>query len=276
MRQDKKEIFKLIVVDNQPETISAQIEALESFLDEKYDRKLKPVIVKEQFEKISGEYDTADMVVVDNGLNGVNGMDVVRNIRKKYKLLDIILYTAGSMEDKYVADLARYGLVEIVSTRRFTGRLKNILKRNLTIWEDIDYLRGIVISRIIEIEQEIDDVLMEVFLPHDKSKDKFRSFLLENPDVSMGAKRVILDQLIKPMQDKPFNTIDLEKLLKARNLLAHCKRSPKNPKALVKLGHHKEITKATIKAIFARAERFSEGLSAFRQAQAKPHASASE
>ena len=254
-------------MDDNPDTIHSQIDILRSFLSEKHGMILDPVVATKPFTNVGKEYDTADMVAVDNKLNGVCGLDVIKNIRRKHQLLDIILYTAGSMEDKYVADLARYSSVEIVRNRRFTGRLKNLLKRNLTIWEDVNYLRGTVISRIIELEQEIDDVLLEVFSPSNESKDKFRSFLLENPDISMGAKKIILEQLINPMQVKPFNPNDLGKLLRDRNLLAHCKRSETNPNALVKLGHNREITKKKINAIFAKAEHFSQGLSAFRNAQ---------
>ena len=262
---DKKS-YKLAVVDDKPHTVTEQLTIIRRFLHQQYGVTLVSVIISKQFEDLSAIDDTVDMVIVDKGLGKVSGIDVASSIRQEHRLLDILVYTAGTMGREDVASLVDYGMVEIVNDRRFASRLRRIIERDMSRWEDIVYLRGLTISRIIELEGEVDDTLMEFFSPLDERKEEFRNFFLENPDISLHAKRVVLDQLVKSMDPKPLNLEVLGRLQKKRNLLAHCKRSEQNPQALVRLGKEQEIDKNAINTIFRQAQQFSEQLRSFREA----------
>ena len=278
MRTGDKKTFKISMVDDEPDSLNSELNEIKEYLWKRHELELDTDKYEEAQEMMDNMDQTTDIAFVDKNLNGASGLDVIQNIRDKDKILDILIYSRAGIENNELAEMSSYGLVEAVQERaQIVDRLKTLIDKNLSKWEDVIFLRGAVISRIIEIEQEVDDTLMKVFSPHEKNKQKFRNFLLENPYISMFAKQTILEQLIKPMKamekKPPFSTNDLGDLMSARNLLAHSKRSEKNPKALVKLGAEKEITKSYIKSIFSQAKKFSDGLKSFREKQDGGHTS---
>lgn len=268
MQGDKK-MFKIIMIDDTPGALSSGLDDIAEYLEERYELKLELVRYEEPSEIIGNIDQTTDIVFVDKGLNGASGIDVVKDIRQQDKLMDIFIYSQDKISDKDLAELSDYGM--IVAARKkaqIVDGLKTLIDKNLSKWEDIVYLRGTVISKLIDLERDIDDVLMEVFLPCGKERqEKFRNYLLENSNVSMYAKQTILSKIAEPENGKSFSINELNTLQKCRNLLAHCKRSKDNPNVLVKMGEDRKIGRDEIKAIFKKAEHLSECLMSFRQAQ---------
>lgn len=257
-----KSTFKISMVDDEVDSMGNELAEIEDYLEK---RGLELKIDKyENAEKAANIDPATDIAFIDKNLNGDSGIDVVGNIRKRHKLLDILVYSRRGIRDEDLRRLNIYGTVEVVQKKdQVIYRLRNLVRKNLSKWSDIVYMRGTVISRLIDIEQEVNDVLMDVFLPSEP--EKFRHLVLEQSIImSMDAKKTILSKIMKGMENKPFNVKDLEKLQNYRNTLAHCRRSEKDPNILIKGGTGKPIGRDEIKRIFETANKFSECLCAFR------------
>ena len=265
---DKKR-FKITIVDDNISSVHIYTNEIEYFLEKKYNLALDLVEVQKVSEALDKIDETVDIAVVDMNLgtgDSAEGIRLINEILKQHPLLDVLIYTAGHMKQQDLEMIADCGIVDIVRDRKqIVDRLQTLIERNLSKWDDVVYLRGMVISRIIDLEGEINDALMEIFLPHEERRKKFRNFVLENPHITLFAKKTILGKIANPEKGKPFSMGDLDKLQEFRNLLAHCKRSETEPNALIKMDENVKIDSFEIKKIFAKAERFSNDLKSFRQ-----------
>ena len=272
-----KNPFKIVIVDDNLTSVRGYIKEIRFFLTNQYNLELDLIEVEKASDVPDKIDETVDIVVIDKNLgtgDDAEGIRLINSIRERHRLSDIQIYTAGRMKLSDLEMISDCGFVDIVRDRRqFVDRLQTLIERNLSKWSDIIYLRGVVISRIIELEGEINDVLMEVFSPHEGSQEKFRNFLLENSHITLFAKTKILSKLANPKDGKPFSIGDLCDLQESRNLLAHCKRSKTDPNILIKMGEELQIDSSEIKKIFAKAELFSKGLRSFKE-QAGPSSTA--
>lgn len=272
MLSDKK-IFKISMVDDIPDALESELDDIKEYLEKEYGMRLE-LVRYEKASQITDKIDqTTDIAFIDKNLNDASGIDVIEHIRNKYRLLDVLIYSRAHIENDDLAKINDYGIVEIVQKKeRIVDRLKTLIDKNLGKWYDIYYLRGLVISRIIDIEREIDDALMEFFAPHDDSRKEFRNYLLENTYITLFAKKSILGKIANPSNGKPFSLNKLQHLQEYRNMLAHCQRSKGDPNTLtlVQMGKTVVIDKEEIKKIFEEANNFSECLTAFKQKQFRP------
>ena len=269
MRTDDKKTFKITMVDDEPNSLDSELSEIEEYLDKSHELKLDLVKYETPSEMIATIDQTTDIAFIDKNLNGTSGLDVIEEIRGRDKLLDIFIYSRAGIENSDLAKLSSYGLVGVAQEKeQIVDRLQTLIDKNLSKWEDVVFLRGVVISRLIDLERDIDDVLMETFLPSGEDRQKkFRDFLLENSNITMYAKQTILSKIAKPRDGNPFSISELDTLQKCRNLLAHCKRSESDPNVLVKMGEGQRIDRSEIKEIFQKAEHFAECLRSFKQAQ---------
>ncbi|MDE0525408.1 MAG: hypothetical protein OXI27_02250 [Thaumarchaeota archaeon] len=257
------------MVDDEPDSIKMEMANIKEYLRTEHDLELELYEYKEAQEMIDGMDRATDIAFIDKNLGSATGLDVIREIRNRDKLLDILAYSRASIDDKEMAEMSSYGLVEVAQEKEeIIDKLQTLIDKNLAKWEDMSYLRGVVISRLIDIEREIDDILMEELAPRDDREEKFRDYVLENSDISMFAKRKILSK-IKNGEEVPLSLSKLDNLQESRNLLAHCKSTEGDPKTLtlMKMGQIRVIDKDEIRTIFRQAEEFSECLTAFKRAR---------
>ena len=266
MLLDEKRNFKLAVVDDQPGSVAEHIKEIARLIKEKYGRSLEQVTISEQFETLDKIDHTVDAVIVDKGLGDIDGIEVVKAIKEKRTLLDILVYTGGNMDDQYIANLSDYSMVEVVRDRDFVDRLMEIIERSLSLWDNVSYLRGITISRIIELETEINEVVMKAFQPLDENQQKqFRNSILENIDIPLQAKKHMLSVIQKSAGEDLFDLGVLNTLQEQRNRLAHAKKNDKRTDVLIVGKRGTEpITKKKIIELFDQASSFSECLKAFK------------
>ena len=269
MRADDKKTFKITMVDDEPDSLNSELNEIEEYLKKRHELELELVKYETASEMIANIDQTTDIAFVDKNLGISSGFEVIENIRDRDKLLDVFIYSREGIGSSDLVKLSSYGLVVVAQEReQIVDRLQTLIDKNLSRWEDVVFLRGVVISRLIDLERDIDDVLMETFLPSGKKRqEKFRDFLLENSNISVYSKQTILSKIAKPKNGKPFSIGELCNLQEFRNLLAHCKRSKYNPNVLVKMGEEKEIGSAEIKKIFKKADHFSECLKLFKHEQ---------
>ena len=266
------------MLDDEPNTLKSELAEIDEYLENKHGLELKLFKYEEAQEMIDSIDQTTDIAFIDKNLKkGTSGVDVIKCIRRRYPILDIFIYSRAGIKGRDLEKLPSYGLIGIAQRReQIVDRLETLIDKNLSKWEDVVFLRGVVISRLIDLERDIDDVLMEVFLPSGEERQKkFRDFVLENSYIPLVAKRKMLSKIADPKDGKPFSLSQLDYLLESRNMLAHCKRSDNDPNMLIKMGENQQISSAKIKEIFASAEHFSEGLTSFKQVQARSRSPAS-
>ena len=262
MRTGDKETFKIVVIDDEPDSIGEQMDEIRLFLEEEYqlelidDRYADPLGVLDKMDS------AVDIVIIDRNLENSDGTDVVQEIRDRNRLLDIMLYSRGNLDYPKLEKITRHSPVEIAPTIEFVDKLKTIIERNLSKWSDIFFLRGSVISRIVDLEVEIDELLMGYFLPQNDTT--FRNFILENGFFSLEAKKKILKEMRSTTNEQIDGLNCLEELQKKRNMLAHCKRDPQNPNILIRYGTQTSIEKKDIEQIFDKADMFSNILKSFK------------
>lgn len=260
MAGDKK-TFKISVIDDKPDSVCNELDEIGSYLDDEgFELKLEKYKNAKMWEKIDS---TTDIAFIDKNLDNASGIDVVDSIRKSHKLLDILIYSRGGIGNEDLARLSNYAMVEVAKEKdQIIGKLRGLVNRNISKWKDMIFMRGVVISRLIDLEQEIDAVLTKVFSP--VQDEEFRLLVLEK-SMSMQDKRDILRCITKDMEEKPFNVRDLQEIQESRNMLAHCRRSEEDPNVLIKGGTDKLVDRDEIGKIFERANRFSERLESFKR-----------
>ena len=260
MRGVSKKEFKILAIEDEQDSIGEQMGEIEEFL-ERLGLALK-VIPHEKntgfLEKIDH---TIDLVIADKNIEVQDdGIDIVKKIRKKFKLLDILFYTANKLNKEKFLEITSYSSLEIVDGRKFVDRLQTLIEKYLSKWSDIIYLRGTVISRIVEIESKINKFLEDYFL---SKHPKFRNFVLENKYVSLEAKKKIISKIIEFEELEFVGLGKLNKLQEKRNLLAHCDIDPINPHVLKHMGSDEIFTKEKIYEIFDMVNEFSTELDSF-------------
>ena len=260
---DKAE-FTIVVIDDEIMSVDSQMNDIQEYLKSTHGMKLKQDLHEETFDIVQKINSSADIVIIDKNLDRDNGIRVAKEIRRKYPLLDILLYTAKGVNPKEFQEISTYSAVEVVCDRKFEDRLRTLIDKNLSKWSDIIFLRGAVISRIVELEVEINDVLLDYF--SSAKRQEFCNLFLENKSISLEAKRTILSKMHTDDMTPFVGANKLSELQNDRNRLAHCKRSADDPNTLVSMGDPKKIDAEAVKKIFREADKFSKRLVSFRQA----------
>lgn len=251
-----KPIFKILWIEDTPSIIRVQKDSIVKYLDDlDYELKLSTAIDRETFQKEFNSEQDIDIIVTDYNIeDNFNGMDVIKQIREKNKLTDILFYSA--IEDTFkdmdiYSKIGHYGLVRICESKEIEEPLKELIMKNLQRFEDLIYLRGFVISRSIDLEIRLNDVISCYFQIRPDTIDEFHNFLLDGGAISLGSKKFLIQKILKTngwIKDPDLQ--DLIELIKSiskeRNLVAHCRRDPGNPKILVSSGKEREFSRESI------------------------------
>ena len=257
-----REEFTIVVVDDELDSIDSQMNETREYLETTHGMRL----ILDQHEETSNILEkinsAADVAIIDKNLDGDDGICVVKKIRQRYPLLDILLYTAKGVNLDEFKEISTYSAVEVVDDRRFEDRLRTLIDKNLSKWSDIIFLRGAVISRIVELEAEINDVLSDYFMS--AKEQQFSDLVLENRYIPLEAKKTILSKMVTADMKKFEAANKLTYLQRMRNELAHCRRNTDNPNTLVSMGKPKTFDDTAVKKIFREADDFSAHLASFK------------
>jgi len=266
---DETSTFTILLVEDEPDSVKDQLEIVEDYVKKK-GFKLRMILLESEknVRQTLAESDI-DIVVTDKNLDTANGgLVVIEEVERRGSLTDILFYSSGDYEVKEVRDNTQYGFVDMLQTRDFAPVLKKMIDKNLRRSSDIVVLRGILISKVIEIELKINKVLADYFNVPEKpsgNKDKFHSFVLENRYSSLEGKVKTLSKILgdKNMKSDPklagLNT-KLQDLQESRNLLAHCKRDPEKPGCLLTMGEKEIFDRPRVLKLFEKARLVSDAL----------------
>lgn len=264
-----KQNFTILWIEDKESVIDSQISEIKEFLDgQGYELNLLKDITGKKFEEHL-EKQPIDIIVTDYNISEkIKGNDIIKNIRKKNLLTDILFYSVIDKifkGDKIYSELGYYGLVDICKGKDVIKPLKKLIVKNIKRCEDIVFLRGAVISRSIELELKINESFAKYFKIPSELEEDFHSLLLENKFIPMAGKKYSMGKILSKtgLKENPdFSGLltKLDDIIKERNLLAHCKKDKKNPNVLVSSGESEIFDKKRLNGILDKIKKASQQL----------------
>ena len=136
-----------------------------------------------------------DMLVIDQNLTGgEQGASFVRQVVEVGYPAEILLFSqAARAPQRRGMPQVRYGTLEVAGQGEIEGKIDFMVTRLLTKWGDPEYLRGLVLSRAVDVELAMDGcVITHMKIAKDKT-DEFRSEFLgsDGLDAFKKAKLVV-------------------------------------------------------------------------------------
>lgn len=256
--------FTIIWVEDKPRAMKSQVDAIREYLKSK---NFEPNIILDEdgkkFQKAITDKTPIDIVVTDKNLpDPMDGITIIKILKQKGKLTDVLFYSAKGFNPDDVRQ-EHYGFVEIVEGKEIEDQLKKLINKSLQRCEDIVFLRGMVISLIIDLELKVNEFFARYFeIPQD-TLEHFHNFILENRYNSLAGKKSTLSKILKENKiEKDFEGLSsqINTLGEERNLLAHCKANPKRKNVLICMGDEEEFNKRRINGILQRVNKASEHL----------------
>ena len=220
--------FTIVVIDDHHENMTKDLDEIKDYLEDKgFALQLRKSKKMEELDNHLNELD-ADIILADKNLGqGKTGKDVVEHVRQKKILADILYYSAVSIDDNDIIELAAYLSVEVIRERTFVPTLKKMINKNLLKWQDVVFLRGMIISKTIELEIKVNGFLATYFEVPDAKLDYF-GLMLEGTTISLEGKKITLKEIIKTGELEGLKDLykNIQHVQVARNILAHSTHDP--------------------------------------------------
>jgi hypothetical protein len=254
--------FKILWVEDQPSSISDKKEAIEEFLKENnFDPDIEMIDDIEHIETILDEKikDDVDIIVTDNNLKDdgddiFNGLSVIKKIGEKGVLVDVLFYSTPDFDEEDITKYHRF--VEIVKDKtKILKPLKKLIKKNIRRCEDPIFLRGYILSRVVDLEIELNELFEIYFKINNISKLHFHNFLMENRNFSLFGKKAALSKIISANESILKDIVSLNKLQEIgeeRNILAHSKIDSTKPNCFISMGEQKEFNRDRLKKLLKK------------------------
>lgn len=241
-------LFPALWVDDHPRAVASYKRAIASWFSSIYGsanlRIEHAVDAKEALAKVKINY--FDLLIVDSDLGaGQSGSSLVKKLRNEGIYTDIIFYTRKvSIPPEAKEEVSKGGFAKIVLENALESTTQAVIKERLERFRKVSFLRGMVISKFIDVESALNGLLMSYFEISKHRQDHFRTSVLENNTISFGAKLNALlmiafgkqrpkksDPLKEPFSSLGYAKIKdgIEKLRTVehdRNNLAHCAIRP--------------------------------------------------
>jgi len=261
-----KQTFTIIWVEDKPRAMKSQVDAIKEYLTEK---SFQPNVILDadgtQFNKAITDRITIDIVVTDKNLPApMDGLTVIKTLKKKRRLTDVLFYSAKGFNPDDVRN-EHYGFVDIVEGKEIIEHLKKLVDKNLKRCEDIVFLRGMVLSIIIDLELKVNEFFANYFKINPMLITHFHNYMLENKYNSLAGKKATLQKILKENKlDEEFKGLAnrIMNLGEERNFLAHCKTDPAKKNVLICMGDEQEFSKKRINGIIEKVNKISDELDA--------------
>ena len=255
-----KLIFRLLVVDDQPDLVGNAIGNLRDYLDDKgfdLDQVDPPALSGRDWDTFLNQGRSYDLVMIDYNLSQSEMGDVAaKRLRAALPYTDIIFYSAEP-RTKLLDLLARQEVegVFVADRQELGDRLVGLADTIIGKVVDITHMRGLAMAEVADIDDVMKQVLSDAFasylLPYDVVDNTVKTLRRSIKDIlanipleldAPGLSSLVSDSLIftsdhkyrsirriaKKLHNKPkydlqtLNSFQVE-VLKKRNILAHAK-----------------------------------------------------
>lgn len=193
-----------------------------------------------------------DVVLCD----GVDMLEFGRAIIRRNPLIDVLLYDIETKPAGHRADLSVYTAIYTHPDIGFALAAIDMIEDHRRKWNDMIFLRGMVISKAVEVEGRLNDVIAAYFRLDGERAEHFVELVLENPMYTLEGKkqtiRSILEREDLKGEWKGMDTA-LSMIQKNRNKLAHCEPDPDDPGRITTMNRSYEYGRKLMREIFADA-----------------------
>ena len=224
--------YKILWVDDTPDWVASIEASIKSHLEEKgYDPEIE---LKESGDNVDiSKLTEVDLIIIDYRLPGPNGEELIKEIRNKECLTEIVFYSQEAIKPSEHFDGIYY------ETRDDAEELiKKVIDQTIKKAQDITLIRGFIIAEAIDVENILEECMVKVF--QDKGELFSERVLNVNPPVYDAYKKFrFVKKIATTLKNNSAETelfeerkaIDktlgklFEEVFEPRNILAHSQKT---------------------------------------------------
>ncbi len=224
--------YQILWVDDAPDWVESIQDPIKSHLEEKgYDPKIE---LKQSVADVATDRLThIDLIIIDYQLPGDNGDELIKQIRNKEYLTEIVFYSEGTLPST-----GHVNGVYISPRNEVEELIKRVIDETIKKAQDITLVRGFIIAEAIDVENILEECMTKVF--GDKGELFSEKVISAKPPVySANEKYKFVHEIVRGLIGLPgqengrlteLKGIDdiMNKLAKEvfdqRNILAHSKK----------------------------------------------------
>jgi hypothetical protein len=136
-------------------------------------------------------------LLVDNRLEGESGQELVKLVEKLGYPADVLYYSrAGALPSLKRVGPPRYGKVISALWDDLPARISVMAQEFLFKWTDPEYIRGLVLSRAVDVEIAMDDCILAFFKVDDTKEPTFRGKLLGTHGAELFARFDVIEKAV--------------------------------------------------------------------------------
>lgn len=162
--------FKLLVVDDDPDSIEQALSALREHLEERgfaLAEQVQEDFSAESLRKLARlRGQDYDLVVVDYnlGLEEMNGAEIARTLRRNLPFTDMVFYSSIPAAD-LLGELAKHKVPGVFTATRqeLDDALKGLADTVIGKAVDINHMRGIAMAEVAELDLLMEETLVRAF-----------------------------------------------------------------------------------------------------------------
>ena len=243
--------YKILWVDDTPDWVESIEDSIKSHLEEKgYDAEIE---LKESGDNVdTSKLIEVDLIIIDYRLPGHNGDELIKQIRNKECLTEIVFYSQEAIKPSEHFDGIYYEIRDEAEEL-----IKKVIDETIKKAQDITLIRGFIIAEAIDVEIILEECMAKIF--EDKS-DIFTDWVInakpsvyETHDKFMFVKRIVKERLKNEQEgtnryhklkniDSTMNKLNKE-VFNQRNILAHSKKTINDDGSTTLEGINKETKK---------------------------------
>ena len=202
-----------------------------------------------------------DILLVGDHPDGADAcVEFARRVVQWNPLIDVLVYGVPAQEPVTKYDRSLYTEVLTYPGADYAEPAIEMIQMHQKKWNDVLFLRGLVITQIVDIESLINDALAVYFgLGSDTVRGRqFVRYVLENPLYLLdGKKRALQKILARTELSETWQGMNrvMSELQSKRNKIAHCEVDPNNPNVIESMGKTYRYGRASMRAVLKDARR---------------------
>lgn len=278
---ENKQELTILWVDDNPDAVKKSKNDVSSEFKTDYPDMMLNIIESannaEAQKQLKNANNNIEIVVTDYNLEETkSGVDILKETREANYATDVLFYTARSTLDSETKKGIKndYDFVEIIEGKdKIADALTKLLGKHLRRFNDVVFLRGMVISNVIGLELKMNEFLAKYMGVKPDKVAEFHNLIMENSANQISGKRKAIESIVKGRDEKRkgkkeyikngfSKTIKLDEfkkfiqslhdIEKARNQLAHCKPSKDRYNSVVYEGVDVEFNKKGIDTLLKK------------------------
>lgn len=198
-----------------------------------------------------------DVVMAGNHPGGAGEcIGFARRVIRRNPLIDVLLYGLEEIEARSPEDFSQYTAIQTHPDRMYGDAAVAMIQTHRKKWNDIIFLRGMVISQIVEVESSLNGALLAYFRMDRRRSGHFEELILENSMYSLEGKKQTLKRLTRMLgMEEEWSGMDkmLSDLQSGRNKLAHCEVDPDDINRITSMGKTYHYDRATMRGMLRKA-----------------------